>query len=290
MLNGLYRNFIRNPYLSKGLIALSLFYFGTLVLVCDAHAGSNPMAKKKGWVFSVGLTSMYKPAFMGSKDYQVIVLPDIKAEYGERFFASPYEGIGFNFLNSEDWKFGPLVKFDFGRTEEDDMPFRVAGKKSEGLKGMGDVDATLEWGGYLEYGYKFIAFKIEARQGEGGHKGFIGEAQLNLRGFLGSESRPKFIFMIGPHATFGDANYNQTFFGVNAQQSANSGLAEYKAEAGLVSYGGGVFFILPLSKNLAVNSMGSYDRLGKEAVESPLVKERGTEMQTSGMFGFSYDF
>lgn len=139
--------------------------------------------KKAGWNFTVGLGTMYKPAFTGSKDYQAMAFPDIKVEYDDVFFASLFEGVGYNVINSDGWRAGPIIKFDFGRTEEDDNPFLISGDETNALRGLGDVDATAELGGFVEYNVEPFSATIELRQGVGGHEGLVGETSLNYMGF-----------------------------------------------------------------------------------------------------------
>ncbi len=214
-----------------------------------------------------------------------MVVPDIKVEYGDRFFASLFEGIGYNLVNSDGWRAGPIMKLGFGRQEDDSNPFRVAGKKSNALKGLGDVDNTIELGGFVEYSYEPFTASLELRQGVGGHNGLIGEASLNYTGSLGP-----IFFGLGPHATFGDKTYNNAFFGINSVQSSRSGLTRYSADLGLVSYGVGIFAATHVSDSVTLGVMGGYDRLGSEAADSPLIKQRGQKDQLSVGLRLSYEF
>lgn len=110
----------------------------------ESSPASHAPENKGDWKFTLGAGVMYMPAFAGSKEYQVMAFPDIKLEYKDLFFASPFEGIGYNIIDNHGWRAGLLMKFDLGRTEEDDNPFRLAGKKTSALRGLGDVDETEE--------------------------------------------------------------------------------------------------------------------------------------------------
>lgn len=256
------------------------------------QAGPGPAGPHKpegDWKFTVGAATIYKPAFIGSKDYQAVAFPDFKVEYKDRFFASLFEGVGYNVVNNDSWRAGPIMKFDFGRTEDDDNPFRIAGDKTKALKGLGDVDASVELGGFVEYSFGPFSTSLELRQGVGGHEGLIGETGLNYKGFADLLGKPV-MYSFGPRATFADSNYNEAYFGINQSQSAKSGLAQYSAGSGLVSYGIGAFAMMPVSDAVSVGIFGGYDRLASEAADSPLIKERGDENQFMGGLRITYEF
>jgi outer membrane scaffolding protein for murein synthesis (MipA/OmpV family) len=256
------------------------------------QAGSDPAQppeQQDDWKFTLGAGVMYIPAFIGSKDYQAMVFPDIKVEYKDRFFASPFEGVGYNVINRDGWRAGPIMKFDFGRSEDDDSPFRIGGKKTNALRGLGDMDATPELGGFVEYNYEPFSYTLELRQGVGGHEGLVGEIGLHYMGFTEQLGKPV-MYAFGPRVIFADSTYNNAYFGINSTQSTNSGLAGYSADSGLVSYGISAFVVMSVSESVSLGVFGGYDRLGSEAADSPLIKERGDENQFMGGVRISYEF
>lgn len=255
----------------------------------SAEDDVDPFPKKEGWSYTLGVGIMSMPAFLGSKETVSMVFPDIKVEYGEVFSASLFEGTTYKVVNGERWSFGPILKYDFGRTEDIDNPFSISGK-TNALKGLGIVNATPELGGFLEYSYEMINYSLEVRQGLFGHKGLIAETSLNLRGFLAPPGGKPSLFQLGPRLMFASADYNNAYFGINQKQSLKSGLPRYKADSGLVSYGIGAFAIVPVSKSISLGAMGGYDRLTGEAAASPLIKLRGTKGQVTGSLRINYEF
>jgi outer membrane protein len=250
---------------------------------------SQPSEQQDDWKFTLGAGIMYMPAFLGSKDYQAVAFPNFNVEYKDRFFASLLGGVGYKVINNDKWSVGPIVKFDFGRTEDDDNPFRIAGDKTNALRGLGDVDETVELGGFVEYSMGPFTYQLELRQGVGGHEGLVVETGLDFRDFIEQWSKP-IMYSFGPRATFADANYNNAYFGIDQTQSANSGLARYDADAGLVSYGIGGFAVVPITDSISLGVFGGYDRLAGEAADSPLIEERGDENQFMGGMRITYEF
>lgn len=254
-----------------------------------AMAAGQPDAPKTSWNYTVGAGAIYAPAFVGSKDYQLIAYPDLKVEYKDKFFASVGDGIGYNVVNSNGWRVGPIAKYAFERNDNGKNPFRVAGKESKALLGLGNVDATLELGGFVEYSYEPFTYKVELRQGVDGHEGMIGETSLNYTGSI-DRFGPPIFYAFGPRATFADSNYNNAYFGITQAQSTNSGLSRYSAGSGLISYGLGSLVSLPVSDSVSVSAFGGYDRLGSEVANSPLIKQRGSENQFVSGLSVSYQF
>ncbi len=271
----------------KQLFSASIIISTLLPLTVMAGAPEEP--PKTNWNVTLGAGAVYAPAFVGSKDYQLIGFPDIKLAYKNRFFASVGEGIGYNVINSNGWRVGPIAKYAFERRENGKNPFRVAGKESTALLGLGNVNATLELGGFVEYNYKPFTYKIELRQGVGGHEGMIGKTSLNYTGSI-NQFGPPIFYAFGPRAIFGDSDYNNAYFGINQIQSTRSGLSRYNADGGLLSYGVGGFVSLPVSDSVSVSAFGGYDHLGTEAADSPLIKQRGNENQFVSGLSVNYKF
>jgi outer membrane scaffolding protein for murein synthesis (MipA/OmpV family) len=261
----------------------------TTALASAPSFAQYPQGPKEDWQFTFGIGTLYMPAFTGSKDYQLMAFPNLKVEYKDRLFVSLFEGVGYNIIKTPSWRAGPIAKFDFGRQEDDSNPFRLAGKKSNALRGLGDIDPTAELGGFVEYSYDPISFKVEVRQGVGGHKGLIGEVGLDYTDMVDVFGPPIF-FGVGPRATFADSHYNNAYFGITQAQSIKSGLARYSASSGLVSYGVGGFAMMQVSDGIALNLFAGYDRLGDQADKSPLIKERGSVNQFTLGIGVSYQF
>ncbi|MCG8317170.1 MAG: MipA/OmpV family protein [Pseudomonadales bacterium] len=259
------------------------------IYTAENNDGGSGLYTQKGWNISLGIGIAYAPMFVGSKDYQAMVFPNIKAEYSDKFFASLVEGIGYNIVDINNWRAGPLMKLNFGRDEEGSgNPLAFSGN-TDALRGLGDVDMTLELGGFIEHNYQWFTAKVELRQGMGGHDGFVGELVLNYKGKLDSLAKP-IMYIFGPRATFADSTYSQAFFGISSSQSESSGLEQYKADAGLLSYGIGGIAVMPITRSISASIYGGYDRLGNIATKSPLIKERGEDNQLMAGAGIRYQF
>jgi outer membrane protein len=252
-------------------------------------ATAQDQRHQEGWGFSIGSGIMASPTYLGDDDYQVSAVPSIRVTYEDKLFASVQEGAGYNVINNEDWRIGPLVHYDFGRDEDGDSVFRVGGDDTNDLRGLGDVDGTVEIGGFIEYKLKPVSVKLQLLQGIGGHEGLHGEVSLPYSGRTTIMNKHA-MYSFGPDIKFADSNYHDAYFSVNANQSSASGLAQYKADLGILSYGFGGSVIVPMTDKVSTILFVNYSMLGDEAADSSLVEQRGSDNQGSlGVF-VNYSF
>lgn len=244
-----------------------------------------------GWRLGIGSGARLAPNYVGDDDYRLSALPSIRVEYGDRFFASIENGIGFNVLNRAGFRAGPISRIRFGRNEDGSQPFAVAGNRTSDLIGLGDVNTTAELGGFIEYEIVGFTSDLEVRRGVNGHEGVVIDASIRYGGrsfVLG----PPLIFSLGPRVKVVGDNYHAAYFGVNADQALASGLPEYSAEGGLSTYGIGAMLILPLTRDGSMSAVlvSGYDRLAGNAADAPLVRQRGSRDQASAGLFFTYWF
>ncbi len=241
-----------------------------------------------GWSFAVSAGLVVSPSYLGADSYQLSAVPNLSITYDDRFFAS-LEGVGYNIINSHGWRLGPIARYDFGRDEDGSNPLAIAGGDTDDLRGLGDVDGTVELGGFLEYSYEELSTRLELRQGVGGHEGLIGEVEVSYDDALTVFGREAY-YSVGPELVFADKNYTSAYFDVNAEQSAASGLSQFDAGGGLLSVGIHASMAVPLVDDLSLIGFAGYDRLTGDAADSSLVRARGSANQVVGGVFLSYRF
>jgi outer membrane scaffolding protein for murein synthesis (MipA/OmpV family) len=90
--------------------------------------------------------------------------------------------------------------------------------------------------------------------------------------------------------TWASSDYMKTFFGIDATQSANSGIAQYEAGSGFKHVG--VSLIGDYSINHTWTGFASlrYKRLLGDAADSPIVATLGARDQVTASVGIKYRF
>lgn len=262
------------------LLATSLFSFSVLSQAAPIELASP--VTTQGWSVNVGAAAVSTPVYSGSDTYSFSIFPDIRLRYGDRFFASIPEGVGYNVINTPHWQVGPVLKLRFSRNQDTGgSPFLISGK-TDALKGMGNVSAAGEIGGFAEYRWSNWNTRVEVRQGFGGHTGVIGDLSLNYFNRVGAVR-----YTIGPRATVASSKFMNTYYGITAAQSASSGYSPYQADGGLVTYGVGASAFMPIARNWQAGLVAGYDRLGAQASDSPLVKS-ANQMILIGSITYRY--
>jgi outer membrane protein len=249
-------------------------------------------AAPDSWQVRIGVGAVYSPTFLGSDEYQLRAGPSVEIRYKDRFFLSVIDGAGFDMVKTKRLRAGPIIKLQQQRRENGKNMFVIAGGQSDALRGLGDVPATAEAGGYIQYQSAGFSAKVEVRKGIGGHDGLIAEIGARYTtGLMGIAVGDRSVILsLGPRVTIVDDTYNKAYFGIDAGQSARSGLAPFDAGGGLQSYGVGAAVVIPIAGALSAAVLGGFDRLSGDAAKSPLVRDRGSRNQGTLGLGLTYRF
>ncbi|MGB3625852.1 MAG: MipA/OmpV family protein [Henriciella sp.] len=268
----------------KYTLTAAAFLTGSAAFVFTAHPQEREPLD--GWQVSVGAGVLTSPTYEGDDDYDLKVLPNLQFRYGARFFASVQDGVGYRLFNSDTLSAGPIARVRFSRDEDGDQTFSVTGGETDDLLGLGDVDTTIEVGGFVGWTVGDIALSGEVRQGLGGHEGLVADLGASWRGRLTGFGPPVF-WSAGPSIRLADSDYTSAYFGVTPLQSVRSGLPQYEADGGLYSYGLGASAFVPLDRDnrWSLVMIAGYDQLAGDAGDAPLVDLRGARDQfTFGAF------
>jgi outer membrane scaffolding protein for murein synthesis (MipA/OmpV family) len=230
-------------------------------------------AQQSDWRVTLGAGVMLKPEYEGGDEYEVMALPMFNVRYKDRAFLNPWHGLGYEFFKDDNFTFGTAVNYDFGRDEDD----------ADRLRGLGDVDAGADLKLFGEIDLGLVDLNLEAAQNLGGHEGFTAEAALMYNARSGQST----FISIGPSITYASDDYMKSYFGVNANQSARSGLGRFNAEGGFKDIGFSANVRHMIDQNWFVNGMASYDVLIGDAADSP-VTERDSQPRV--LLGAGYSF
>lgn len=231
-----------------------------------------------GHTITVGIGAQTFARYPGSDSYSLYPMPifGFRREGAPMPFAAQDEGVGFGFLG-EDSRFnlGPSVALRSKR-EQADVGAPV-----------GDVDFTIEAGGFVElYPVRNIRLRGELRQGIGGHRGLVGDLGADF--IIRDES--SFILSFGPRARWGDGDFNRAYFGVSPAAAAASSLPAFAPRSGFYAVGAMAGLTYKFGRNWGMRSYLGYDRLVRDAGNSPIVRSFGSRDQFSGGAGLFFEF
>ncbi|MEO1436624.1 MAG: MipA/OmpV family protein [Bacteroidota bacterium] len=272
-----------------GFIFSTHFFLTFLLFILFKTFSFGQTKRPSDWSVSAGMGLATLPSYPGDDQYQLVVVPSIRIQYSDRFFASILEGVGYNMVLTDHWRIGPILKNHIGRYEDGTVPSSIAGRKTTDLIGLGDIGFAAEPGAFIEFTQKAFITKLEIRQGLGGHQGLIGELRSAFQGRV-KFNKSHLIYRAGPELRFANSTYQNAFFGINAEQAANTELAKYEAETGLLSYGLNGSIGVPIHQKLSMIAFARYQRLGVIASDSPLVQGFGSSNQSTFGMLLQYAF
>ena len=118
------------------------------------------------------------------------------------------------------------------------------------------------------------------------HEGVLVDAGIGWRQALS----PRWRTTLRAHATWADETHMQNVFGISAAQSARSGLRRHEAGGGFKDVGLSASLSYALTENWLLIGRAGYSRLLGDAADSPIVADKGSADQLSGMLTIGYRF
>lgn len=226
-----------------------------------------------GWDVTLGLGGGYAPKFEGASRYHAVPIPYASISYAGVGSVGP-EGFNANVIRSGGFRAGLLVGYSGGRDQSDDPH----------LHGLGDIEASVQMGGYLAYQWNAFEVRAAVRQA-------VTHSGNGLDGTLGATYTLKptdaWTVKAGPQLVFADSDYMKKYFGVTAVQSRNSGLREYRASGGLKDVAFGVNSTYRLSQHWMMFGVAKLSEIVGDAADSPIVQ---TKEQAFAGAGLAYHF
>jgi outer membrane protein len=121
----------------------------------------------------------------------------------------------------------------------------------------------------------------EARYAFGGADGVVGEFGVNAV----ARPMPELELKLGPFATLASADYMDSYFGVSAQESANTGLRvdAFDPDGCFKSVGVRGTARYEFQPTWFLNAEASYSKLVGDAADSPIVKFGDEDQFTFGL-------
>jgi MipA family protein len=249
-------------------------------------ADETPPKTTNSTIVTLGGYGIYQPTFEGSRDYELTFRPVVGLRTpGSRVWLDvPDDGLDYEFIETSNFRAGAVGNFRFSR-DTDTLAKPAAGQR--GFRRVGKVDISVEAGGFAEYWpADFIRTRLEVRGAVVGAAGVVAD--------LGADfvARPtnRLTLTAGPRVSFADQDFMDVYYGVTAAQSAATGIAQFKANAGLRSFGAITSAQYKWTDDLTSIAFLQYNRLAGSAGESSLIDDRGTVDQFQVGLGLKYAF
>jgi outer membrane scaffolding protein for murein synthesis (MipA/OmpV family) len=231
----------------------------------------------------LGLGPVVGPDYEGSDGYDANVAPLISLRYKD-LIQVDNNNIRVNLFGedgalwkSTNFRAGPMLKLDFGRSAKD----------SPDLTGLGNVGTAVELGGFVSYATGPLRYRLRLRHDvASGHKGMLADADISLAVY-----RSKTLSIASRlGTTWASKKYMRSYFGVSAAQAAAAGLPVFAAGSGVKDVTLSVASEIRVTPRWAVVLDAGASRLMGDAKASPIVRLRGSPNQFSAGAYAVYSF
>ena len=223
----------------------------------------------------VGAAVIAGRKYQGSDERRTLVVPLLDYQWKNGWFAGTTNGVGYNFSRRPDMDYGVRLTADLGRKES----------RSNALRGLGDVDLRPEIGVFYNYAVSpSLALTSSLRYGAGNDRnGLVVDVGAAYSMALASQWR----LGLGVAASYANANYTQSYFGVTPAQSSASGYPTYAAGAGVRDVRANVALTYSVNPQVSITTALSASSLQGDAKDSPVTRKRST---ATGIVSVSYAF
>lgn len=265
--------------LTISLLSLCVFTGKSYADALDIPSSAEPKtAPASGDSLVVGAGVAYVPEYAGADKNRVVAMPFLERTFDNGAFISTMRGAGFQ-TTVEGVNLSAALTYGGGRKDH-----KTTFSGSNALKGMGDIDGSVQ--AVLGVSYKLgdVGLSLSTTQNLG-HRDNGATYALGAGMPLYTSASDQIGFKAS--AVYGDNKHAQTYFGVTALQSANSGYKPYTAKAGFESVSAGVSWNHVIDKTWSVQTAVGVSRLLSDAADSPLTKRKTTPVL---MTGISYKF
>ena len=181
----------------------------------DLSGYAAPSYKDAGnyWVITIGGYGVAEPAFPGAKDYVFTGRPiiDIHQAGAKEWLALPNDAFSLSLYQTGNFRVGVAGDY-LNHRQQSDAP-------SE-LKGMHNIDYTLEAGAFAEYyPVPFLRTRVEVLQGLTGAEGL----EANFMADFIYRPAPQWLFTAGPRMQVVNDKFASAFFSVTNAEVACPG-------------------------------------------------------------------
>ncbi|MDX2481557.1 MAG: MipA/OmpV family protein [Desulfuromusa sp.] len=212
------------------------------------------------------------PDYEGSEDYTgaPALLFSARWESGN-FIKFAGTSLRANVLPNKTWSLGPVLQYR-GERNDDVSNNQVAD--------MRKIDSTIEAGAFVGFNAEGFDAGLEwVTDTSNKHDGALAKMSAGYSfHWLGLANR------VGISATYADDDYMDTYFSVDANNAARSGLDVYEAEAGIKDFGVDVTASYSINNNWSLMGLLGVKALLNDAKDSPVVDDVGSSSQlTAGL-------
>ncbi|MFP5077979.1 MipA/OmpV family protein [Rhizobium sp. YIM 134829] len=231
-----------------------------------------PEKAGKNWSLILGAGASYEPEYEGADSFKISPIPLVVFTYGKWLEIDP-TGVTIRAFERDGFALAAKVGYEDGRDEDD----------ADRLDGLGDIDFAATVGAKAYYTWNGLEVFAQIDQTIDGSESLIGTIGAEYQ----APVTEQLILGAGVEATIANDKHMEAYFGVNAAQSARSGLPEYEAEGGLKRVDVSASATYLVNENWLIRGEAGVGFLTGDAADSPIVEKK---VQPSASLFVGYKF
>lgn len=241
----------------------SVLYFVVMGLAARFGTALADPPASGAWSVSAGGGVWAMPRYPGSDSLRVLPVPAFDVVYERRYFLRTADGLGVYLVRGERCWISASVAPDFSHRHQSD---------DSRLDGLGDVQPTAR--AMLKAGTALRpwlgATASVATDIAGQRQGTLLDLTLDARQPLA----PRLRLDGGTGLLWANRQYRETFFGVNPQQSAASGLPQFAAGSGFSAWQAFLGLDYQLGPRWTASGRAGLDWLLGASADSPITEKK----------------
>lgn len=220
--------------------------------------------------YYLALGPVMAPDYEGSDNYEIYPLAIARWIRGGAYVEFRGATLSANLIPMSLFQAGPMLRWHRARDDVSD----------KSISRMRDIDGTLEAGGFFgvmlrdpDAPRRRIGTNVRILQDVlGSHDGY--EIRLVLEG--GLPLHDKWSLETRVFSSYASKSYMDTYFSVDPDNAARSGLEQFHADAGFKDVGLNAMLTYHLTEHFGIGLIGSYKRFIGSAGDSPVVDTAGS--------------
>ncbi len=216
-----------------------------------------------GWAFGIGVGVEYESAYEGSDEFGFEAQPAGAVQWrsGDNIYYFAGEALGWRGLFNDKWLLGALIGFEEGREESDSDDGRLGGlgNQEEGFELVFQARRSFT----PDWRYWLVSRLVASDEGNLALFG-IGRRFGEQTDGTGSE--------VNLVVVLHDSDYANKGFGIDAVQSASSGLEETNLSGGLRSFGIDYNYRKNINSDWQIYGEALFEYFSSEVRDSPVAR------------------
>ncbi|MBN4667805.1 MipA/OmpV family protein [Pandoraea nosoerga] len=235
---------------------------------------------ESGYEFTIGGGVGYSPRYMGSDEYRVTPALNLALQTPFGVFVG-LGGVGYRLTLPAGFFVSAALSYDEGRKDRK----KSLDTGSDKLRGMGDVKGSVLTTLQAGYAIGDVAVVSVATDIPLSHRDRGNVYRLAVDGLV--YKTPTDSVGLGATAHFASGKYAQTYFGVTADQSLNSGFRQYAPGGGLYGVSLTANWTHRFTKHWSTTVAGGVMRYTGNASKSPIVFNK-TNYQAAATLDYTF--